>query len=66
LSPEILKISSEAPESHVIDYAASFIRRGRVIAIPTDTFYGLCADPFNLYARKPARCQSWSTPSSKQ
>jgi L-threonylcarbamoyladenylate synthase len=49
-SPEILKVSSEAPESHVIDYAASFVRRGRVIAIPTDTFYGLCADPFNLYA----------------
>jgi len=49
-SPEILKVSSEAPEPHVIDYAASFISRGRVIAIPTDTFYGLCADPFNLYA----------------
>jgi len=31
-------------------YAASFIERGRVIAVPTDTFYGLCADPFNLYA----------------
>jgi L-threonylcarbamoyladenylate synthase len=50
LSCEILKISPEAPESHVIEYAASFVRRGRVIAIPTDTFYGLCADPFNLYA----------------
>jgi L-threonylcarbamoyladenylate synthase len=50
LSSEILKVSPEAPESHVIEYAASFIRRGRVIAIPTDTFYGLCADPFNLYA----------------
>jgi L-threonylcarbamoyladenylate synthase len=50
LSSEILKISPDAPESHVIEYAASFIKRGRVIAIPTDTFYGLCADPFNLYA----------------
>ncbi len=50
MSSEILKISPDAPESHVIDYAASFIKRGRVIAIPTDTFYGLCADPFNLYA----------------
>lgn len=50
MSSEILKISPEAPEPHVIEYAASFIRRGRVIAIPTDTFYGLCADPFNLYA----------------
>jgi L-threonylcarbamoyladenylate synthase len=50
LSSEILKVSPEAPESHVIEYAASFVQRGRVIAIPTDTFYGLCADPFNLYA----------------
>lgn len=50
MSSEILKVSPEAPESHVIEYAASFIQRGRVIAIPTDTFYGLCADPFNLYA----------------
>ncbi|MGA8014229.1 MAG: L-threonylcarbamoyladenylate synthase [Candidatus Acidiferrales bacterium] len=50
MSSEILKISPEEPESHVIEYAASFIRRGRVIAIPTDTFYSLSADPFNLYA----------------
>jgi L-threonylcarbamoyladenylate synthase len=47
---EVLKISSEAPERHVIDYAAGFVRRGKVISIPTDTFYGLSADPFNLAA----------------
>jgi len=50
LPVEIRKISSEAPERNVIDYAASFIKRGRVIAVPTDTFYGLSADPFNLAA----------------
>lgn len=50
LPVEVLKISPEAPERHVIDYAAGFIKRGRVIAIPTDTFYGLSADPFNLSA----------------
>src|SRR6202050_2134545 len=50
LPVEVLKISSEAPERDVVDYAASFIRRGRVIGIPTDTFYGLSADPFNLAA----------------
>jgi len=32
----------------VVDYAASFIRRGRVVGVPTDTFYALSADPFNL------------------
>jgi tRNA threonylcarbamoyl adenosine modification protein (Sua5/YciO/YrdC/YwlC family) len=50
LPVEILKISAEAPEPHVVDYAATFIKRGRVIAVPTDTFYGLSADPFNLAA----------------
>ena len=29
-------------------YAAEFIRRGRVVGLPTDTFYALSADPFNL------------------
>ncbi|HYL45580.1 MAG TPA: L-threonylcarbamoyladenylate synthase [Candidatus Limnocylindrales bacterium] len=45
---EVLKISSAAPEPSVVDYAASFIRRGRVVGVPTDTFYALSADPFNL------------------
>ena len=31
-------------------YAAEFIRRGELVAIPTDTFYGIAADPFNLAA----------------
>ena len=34
----------------MLRYAANFLIRGRVIAIPTDTFYGLAADPFNLAA----------------
>jgi L-threonylcarbamoyladenylate synthase len=50
LPVEILKISREAPEQKVIDYAAGFIQRGRVISVPTDTFYALSADPFNLAA----------------
>ncbi|HXN73064.1 MAG TPA: L-threonylcarbamoyladenylate synthase [Candidatus Acidoferrales bacterium] len=47
---EVLKISPKAPESDVVDYAAGFIKRGEVVGIPTDTFYGLSADPFNLAA----------------
>jgi tRNA threonylcarbamoyl adenosine modification protein (Sua5/YciO/YrdC/YwlC family) len=50
LPVEVLKISCDAPERHLIEYAATFIKRGRVVAIPTDTFYGLSADPFNLAA----------------
>ena len=45
---EVLKVSPDSPESSVVDYAADFIRRGRVVGLPTDTFYALSADPFNL------------------
>ena len=47
---EVLRINMINPESEVLRYAASFLSRGSVIAIPTDTFYGLSADPFNLAA----------------
>jgi L-threonylcarbamoyladenylate synthase len=50
LPVELLKISTESPEQNVVDYAAGFITRGDVVGIPTDTFYGLSADPFNLSA----------------
>ena len=50
LPVEVHKISADQPEQHVIEYAASFIKRGRVIGVPTDTFYGLSTDPFNLAA----------------
>src|SRR3954462_4364626 len=48
--PEIIKISSETPEHSLIRYAADQIRSGEVLGMPTDTFYGLAADPFNLRA----------------
>src|SRR5258708_40209332 len=47
---EILKINSEQPEVSLIRYAADQIRAGEVLGMPTDTFYGLAADPFNLRA----------------
>lgn len=50
LPAELLKVSAKSPEVNVIRYAAEFISRGRVVGTPTDTFYGLAADPFNLAA----------------
>jgi L-threonylcarbamoyladenylate synthase len=50
LRAEILKIHSENPESSLIKYAAEQIQSGHVLGMPTDTFYGLAADPFNLRA----------------
>lgn len=47
---EVLKVNPSSPDPLCIDYAADLIRRGHVISFPTDTFYGLAADPFNLYA----------------
>ena len=47
---EIVKINSENPESSLVKYAADQIRSGEVLGMPTDTFYGLAADPFNLRA----------------
>ena len=47
---ELLKVSAGTPDSAAIHYAAEFIKRGQVIGVPTDTFYGLAADPFNLAA----------------
>ncbi len=47
---EIVKINSETPEMSLVKYAADQIRSGEVLGMPTDTFYGLAADPFNLRA----------------
>lgn len=39
-----------APQRDAIQEAATWIRRGGVIALPTDTLYGLAADPFRADA----------------
>lgn len=51
-------INALAPESELLDQAARSLTRGEIVAIPTDTFYGLAVDPRNenavvrLYAIK--------------
>jgi L-threonylcarbamoyladenylate synthase len=50
LSAEMLRIDAKLPEAETLRYAAHFLERGSVVAIPTDTVYGLAADPFNLAA----------------
>src|SRR5580704_8177306 len=47
---EIIKISQETPEASLVNYVAEKIKAGHVLGMPTDTFYGLAADPFNLRA----------------
>jgi L-threonylcarbamoyladenylate synthase len=50
LPAELLRVNAQAPEPDALRYAAHFLVRGCVIGIPTDTFYGLATDPFNLAA----------------
>lgn len=47
---EIIKINHESPEASLVKYAAEQIKSGQVLGMPTDTFYGLAADPLNLRA----------------
>jgi tRNA threonylcarbamoyl adenosine modification protein (Sua5/YciO/YrdC/YwlC family) len=44
---EIVQVNPEHPEPELIVRAAERIRNGEVVAIPTDTFYGLAANPFD-------------------
>jgi len=50
LSAEILRVHPDEPQADRIDYIVSCLRKGDIVALPTDTFYGLAVDPVNLYA----------------
>lgn len=50
MTAELLKVSAVDPDKNAIRYAADLVRRGQVVGVATDTFYGLAADPFNLAA----------------
>ena len=50
MSAEIIKINQQKPEPALISYAAEQLHKGEVLGMPTDTFYGLAADPYNLRA----------------
>ncbi len=43
-------VDPAAPQRDAIEEAATWIRRGRLVALPTDTLYGLAVDPFNAEA----------------
>ncbi|HEV2323054.1 MAG TPA: L-threonylcarbamoyladenylate synthase [Terracidiphilus sp.] len=50
MSAEILRVHPDEPQPERIDYIVSCLRKGDVVALPTDTFYGLAVDPVNLHA----------------
>ena len=50
MSAELLRVHPDEPEPEMVSHIASCLSSGMVIALPTDTFYGLAVDPVNLHA----------------
>jgi L-threonylcarbamoyladenylate synthase len=50
MATDLVEIDPEQPQSLAIERAAAAIRRGQVVAIPTDALYSLVCDPLNLHA----------------
>ena len=50
MATDLVEINPDAPQPEALERAAAAVRRGKVVAIPTDALYTLVADPFNLHA----------------
>jgi L-threonylcarbamoyladenylate synthase len=50
MATDLVEINPEDPQQEALERAAAAVRRGKVVAIPTDALYTLVADPFNLRA----------------
>src|SRR5947207_14940761 len=50
MATDLVEINAADPQPEVLERAAAAVRRGRVVAVPTDALYTLVADPFNLKA----------------
>ncbi len=50
MKAETLRIHPVDPEPGLIAQVVDSLNRGKVVAVPTDTFYGLAVDPVNLRA----------------
>jgi L-threonylcarbamoyladenylate synthase len=50
LATDLIEIDPNQPEPEAIERAAAHLRRGEVVAIPTEALYMLVADPLNLNA----------------
>jgi L-threonylcarbamoyladenylate synthase len=50
LATDLIEIDQDQPTPEQVERTAAAIRRGDVVAIPTDALYMLVADPLNLHA----------------
>lgn len=50
MATDLIEIDPEQPDHEAVERAAACVRRGSVVAIPTEALYTLIADPLNLHA----------------
>src|SRR5579871_999515 len=50
MATDLIEMNPDDPQPEVLERAAAAIRRGEVVAVPTEALYALVADPFNLGA----------------
>src|SRR5262245_54493355 len=50
MATDLVEINAGDPQPEALERAAAAIRRGKVVAIPTEALYTLVADPFSLRA----------------
>jgi len=50
VATDLIEIDQDQPSVEAVERAAIALRRGEIVAIPTDSLYTLVADPFNLHA----------------
>jgi L-threonylcarbamoyladenylate synthase len=50
MATDLVETNPEEPQPELLERAAAAIRRGKLVAIPTDALYMLVADPFSLSA----------------
>lgn len=50
MATDLVEIDQDQPSVEAVERAAIALRRGEIVAIPTDSLYTLVADPFNLHA----------------
>lgn len=48
MATDLIEIDPDRPAPEHVERAANAIRRGKVVAVPSDALYTLIADPFNL------------------
>lgn len=50
MATDLIEIDAENPSDEAISRAADIVRRGGIVAIPSDALYTIVADPLNLHA----------------